>query len=128
MHFILDTLDCSHDSRKSFDSLGSGDFCFHVYTDNSLVIDENGNVVFCLIIIVTRTCDKRCHRAGSQLKMTSKVTTKYIALTCVCVSFMSSPSSFFQNFCFHAYMLKSEHANAFVGHLVTVPIRQLVPS
>ena len=46
-------------------------FCFHVYAENSLFIDENGNDFFDTHHHhdSTRACDFRVHRAGSQLKI-----------------------------------------------------------
>ena len=41
-------------------------FCFHVYAQKSLFVGENGNAFF---DILTRPCDIRVHRAGSQLKI-----------------------------------------------------------
>ena len=40
-------------------------FCFHVYTQKTLIIGENDNDFFYLSL--TLTCEFRVHRAGSQL-------------------------------------------------------------
>ena len=45
-------------------------FCFHVYAQKSLYIGENARLFFYLLIS-TRACDIRVHRAGSQLKMSN---------------------------------------------------------
>ena len=50
-------------------------FCFHVYTQKSLFIGENGNVFFDISSTTTRAPDIRDHRAGSQLKMTPVMST-----------------------------------------------------
>ena len=45
-------------------------FCFQVYAQKSLIIDENGNAFFYIshIISITLPCYFTVHRAGSQLK------------------------------------------------------------
>ena len=42
-------------------------FCFHVYAQKSLFIDENGKCFF-LNSSIARSCEISVHRGGSQLK------------------------------------------------------------
>ena len=58
------TLSISH--SITLDMLNN--FCFHVYSQNSLFIAENCNGIFWDLI--TLACYFRCHRAGSHLKST----------------------------------------------------------
>ena len=49
-------------------------FCFHVYAQKSLFIGENVNVFNIYdLLLHTRACDIRVHRAGSQPKIKKKI-------------------------------------------------------
>ena len=54
-------------------------FCFHLYAQKSLFIAENCNAFF--DILITLPCEFGVHWAGSQLKMTIRLSNGYFKAT-----------------------------------------------